>query len=228
MSKYLFDVVLVDFYGTIADGDREQVETTCRHLVRDYSLSLSAEDLAVKWGANFFAAADDSNHDRFRTLYECECISLRKTMRELSVECDPVPYADELQRYWANPALHSEAKEALASLPVPVCCLSNVDEADLRAAIAAHGLEFDGVVSSEQARSYKPDAKIFEYALEMMGSSPTRAIHVGDSLHSDILGAQALGISAVWLERDGRINDIGSATPDFTINSLSQVASLLD
>ena len=227
MSKYLFDVVFMDFFGTIADGDREQVETTCRHLVRDYGLSLSAQELAVKWGANFFAAADDSNHDRFQTLYQCECSSLRKTMLELSIECDPVPYADELQRYWANPPLHEDAKEAIASLPVPVCCLSNVDEDDLRAAIAAGGLEFAGVVSSEQARSYKPDPKIFEYALEMMGSSPARALHVGDSLHSDVGGAQSLGIAAVWLERDDRINDIGSATPDFTINSLSQVAALL-
>lgn len=227
MSKYLFDVVFMDFFGTIADGDRQQVETTCRHLVRDYDLSLSAEELAVKWGGNFFAAADDSNHDRFQTLYQCECISLKKTMRELGIECDPVPYADELRRYWANPPLHGDAKEAIASLPVPVCCLSNVDEADLQAAIAAHGLEFDGVVSSEQARSYKPDRKIFEYALEIMGFSPTQALHVGDSLHSDVGGAQLLGIAAVWLERDGRINDIGSATPDFTINSLSQVAALL-
>ncbi len=223
MIEQRYDIVFVDFFGTVADGDRHQVEHTCSHIVRDYRVAISASDLALRWGKQFFAEADHSNHHQFRTLYECECMSLRRTMRELGVECDPAPYADELRRYWRNPPLHGEAKEALSSLPLPVCCVSNVDEEDIRSAIAAHALRFDGVVSSERARSYKPDKRIFEYALRLMKVSAQRCLHVGDSLHSDVGGAQALGITTVWIERDGRISDIGSSKPDYTIKSLTEL-----
>ncbi len=223
MSSHRFDVLFIDFFGTIADGDRCQVESTCRRIVRDYDLSLSPAELSVRWGKCFFAASDQSNHDQFKTLYEVECVSLRQTMSELGVECDPIPYADELQQYWRNPPLHAEAKDALAALTVPVCCVSNADEADLHNAFSAHGLRFDGLVSSERARSYKPDPGIFQYAMKMMGVSPERCAHVGDSLHSDVLGAQQLGITGIWIERDGRISDIGDSQPDFTIKSLREL-----
>ncbi len=227
MSSHRFDVVFIDFFGTIADGDRCQVEATCRRIVRDYDLSLPAPEFAVLWGKRFFAVADQSNHDQFKTLYEIECVSLRQTMNELGVECDPIPYADELQQYWRNPPLHAEAKDVLAALAVPVCCVSNADEADLLEAFSAHGLRFDGIVSSERARSYKPDGRIFQYAMKMMGVSPERCVHVGDSLHSDIFGAQELGITGIWIERDGRISDIGDSKPDFTIKSLTELALFL-
>ncbi len=226
MSGHHFDVVFMDFFGTVADGDRYQVEQTSRHIVRDYGLSISGQELSLRWGRHFFAVADRSNHRDFKTLYECECVSLRQTMCDLGVDCDPRPYADELQRYWRNPPLHGEAKHALATLGVPVCCISNVDEADLQSAIAVHGLEFEGVVSSERARSYKPDARIFQYAMGLMGVGPDRCVHVGDSLHSDIGGAQALGIYTVWLRRDGRISDIGGSKPDLTINSLTELITM--
>lgn len=227
MKNQQFDVVFIDFFGTIADGDRGQVEATCRRIVSDHELSLPAPEFALRWGKRFFATADESNHDHFRTLYECECISLRETMEELGVECDPIPYADELQRYWRNPPLHAEAKDALEALTVPVCCVSNADEADLLDAFAAHGLRFDGLVSSERARSYKPDPGIFQYAMKMMGVSPDRCVHVGDSLHSDIRGAQELGITGVWIERDDRIGDIGDSKPDLTIKSLLELELFL-
>ena len=227
MSNQQCDAVLIVTFGTIADGDRCQVEATCRRIVSDHELSLPAPEFALRWGKRFFATADESNHDHFRTLYECECISLRETMKELGVECDPIPYADELQRYWRNPPLHAEAKDALATLPVPVCCVSNADEADLLEAISAHALCFDGLVSSERARSYKPHPGIFEYAMKMMGVSPERCVHVGDSLHSDVLGAQEIGMTSIWIERDGRISDIGDSQPDFTIQSLSELKSFL-
>lgn len=227
MSEHRFDVVLIDFFGTIADGDARQVELTCSHIVRDCGLAVSVSELSARWGKQFFAISDQSNHSEFRTLHECECVSLRRTLQELGVDCDPTPYADELQRYWCNPPLHGEAKDALASLPVPVCCVSNADEEDLQSAIEAHALKLDGLVSSERARSYKPDRAIFEYALKLMGAAPGRVLHVGDSLHSDVGGAQSLGIATAWIKRDGRISDIGTSRPDYTIGSLLELDSIV-
>ncbi len=219
--------ILMDFYGTVADGDRHQVERTCGHLVRDLGLPISAADFALRWGRRFFATVDGSNHDQFRTLRECEYISLRATLAEFEASCDVEPYVEELVRYWQSPPLHAEAKTALSDLTVPVCCVSNADDADVKAAIVAHGLHFDAVVSSEWARSYKPDSAIFERALDLLGVDPKHCMHVGDSLHSDVGGAQRLGIRTVWIERDGRISDIGNARPDFKIKSLLELRNIL-
>ena len=64
---------------------------------------------------------------------------------------------------------------------------------------------FEVVVAShdQRVRSAKPDAAIFEYALNAVGVSPEEAVHVGDSFEADIMGAHAAGIRAILLDRDG-------------------------
>jgi HAD superfamily hydrolase (TIGR01549 family) len=44
----------------------------------------------------------------------------------------------------------------------------------------------------------KPNAQIFEYALNALHVSPHETAMIGDSLSADVLGAQPLGIYAVW------------------------------
>ena len=43
----------------------------------------------------------------------------------------------------------------------------------------------------------KPDAAIFEAALDALGAEPSRALFVGDSLPRDMAGARALGMPHV-------------------------------
>jgi 2-haloalkanoic acid dehalogenase type II len=76
---------------------------------------------------------------------------------------------------------------------------------------------FDAVVSSAEARARKPDPAIFTVALEAAGCSAAEALHVGDTAEEDIAGAQAAGIRALLLDRDGNGD----------IESLSQIAEHL-
>jgi len=50
--------------------------------------------------------------------------------------------------------------------------------------------------------SPKPNAESFEIALDSLDATPERAIKVGDSLETDIAGANALGIASIWLSTD--------------------------
>lgn len=61
----------------------------------------------------------------------------------------------------------------------------------------------DAVVSSAVAGAAKPDARLFESALEAAGCRASEAIHVGDSLENDVAGATAAGIAALLLVRGG-------------------------
>ena len=46
----------------------------------------------------------------------------------------------------------------------------------------------------------KPDRRIFELALSALDTVPSQCAHVGDSLASDVLGAQAIGITPVHVD----------------------------
>lgn len=223
------DGLFIDFYGTIAAGDRDVVEQTCRRVVDHFSLPMDAAGLARRWGDRFFDAITRHNDGSFRTLFECECSSLLETLRGDVGEFDPAPFCEDLRTYWRRPPLHDDAREALtavAALPVPVCLVSNVDRDDVDAAIEHLGLRFDYVVTSEDARSYKPHGDIFKRALRDTGWRRERTLHVGDSLHSDVFGATEAGILGVWLNRPDRIHDIGRAEPAHTIHSLAELAAL--
>lgn len=212
--------MLIDFYGTVADGDRAVVERVCANLIARFDLDLAPPQLAERWGERFFAATELHNGDNYLTLFECECASLLETLEPLVGRFDPRPFVEALRAYWRQPPLHPEAREALAAVTVPTCCVSNADRAEMEQALRYHRLDFDYVVTSEDARSYKPDARIFRTALEQTAWRAENVLHVGDSLHADVFGAQRLGIGGVWVCRPNRIHDIGQTRARHTIRDL--------
>jgi len=222
-----FDALLIDFYGTISAGDREAVERTCRRIVATFDIPMSAQQFAILWGERFFQTIEESNHDAFRTLFECETVSLSDMLREYVGNVDPAPFVADLEAYWRDPPLHDDVLEFFEGLNLPIGCVSNADTIPLKTAIAKHGLHFDVVVTSEDARCYKPDPAIFKRAVDMLGVDPRRVLHVGDSLHSDVNGAAKLGITTMWLRRADRIHDIGVADPHHMVSTLDAIKHFL-
>lgn len=70
--------------------------------------------------------------------------------------------------------------------------------------IKALFLDFYGTLAQEDARSYKPRRELFDLALRRTGLQPGEVWHIGDSFSSDVRGAAAVGIPAVWLNRRGK------------------------
>ena len=73
----------------------------------------------------------------------------------------------------------------------------------------------------------KPDSRIFEVALEALAVERDAVWHVGDSLASDVTGARATGLTAVWLNRGGLSRAENEPEPDIEIRSLSDLVPLL-
>ncbi|HEV2723019.1 MAG TPA: HAD-IA family hydrolase [Thermoleophilaceae bacterium] len=80
----------------------------------------------------------------------------------------------------------------------------------------------DGVVSSAVVGSAKPSREIFRAALDVAGAGPGEALHVGDSLASDVAGARAAGLRAVLIARGGDAPEGVEA-----IRSLEELLSLI-
>jgi FMN phosphatase YigB (HAD superfamily) len=59
---------------------------------------------------------------------------------------------------------------------------------------------FDCVVTSEDAKAYKPNPRIYHAALKAMGAEPSRSLFVSDSA-LDLEGAAAVGMGTVHIAR---------------------------
>lgn len=61
----------------------------------------------------------------------------------------------------------------------------------------------DAVVSSAEVGLHKPDPRIFELACARLGVETSDAAHVGDHQYADIIGAEAVGMTPVLIDRHG-------------------------
>jgi putative hydrolase of the HAD superfamily len=108
----------------------------------------------------------------------------------------------------ADPALRG-----LRDRGVRLVAVSNWD-CSLRSVLERCGLGdlLDGVVTSAEAGARKPDPEIFKVALDLAGSEPEQAVHVGDTPEEDVAGARAAGIRPLLIDRSGDGGDIASLT----------------
>ncbi|CAM3650260.1 HAD family hydrolase [Kibdelosporangium persicum] len=61
---------------------------------------------------------------------------------------------------------------------------------------------FDAVVIAGEVGMAKPDPGIFHAACEDLHVKPANAVHIGDRLDLDAIGARNAGLHAVWLNRE--------------------------
>ena len=207
-------VVFFDFFATLIFWT-QPLHITIRKIADRYQLRLdwSAYDEAQTILTEAYEASKPTNNIRdtiFRQLDTC-CTFLRK----LGVREHVDQIAWEVLQY--EHALFSRNNATLYEDVLPT--LNQFQQTDLKMGIISNwdtplhamveelGLVpyFDVVVAShdQRVRSAKPDAAIFEYALNAVGVSPEEAVHVGDSFEADIIGAHSAGIRAILLDRDG-------------------------
>ena len=76
---------------------------------------------------------------------------------------------------------------------------------DLDAFVRHHALDVDAWVSSGVHGKVKPSPTIFRAVLELLEVPPEAAVMVGDSPEDDVAGAEAIGIRAFLLDREGKL-----------------------
>ncbi len=207
-------VVFFDFFATLIFWT-QPLRITIRKIADRYQLRLdwSAYDEARAILTEAYEASKPTNNIRdtiFRQLDAC-CAFLKKLgVRE---HVDQIAW-EVLQYEHAlfsrnNATLYEDVLPTLDRLQqtgLKMGIISNWDT-PLHAMVEELGLTpyFDVVVAShdQRVRSAKPDAAIFEYALNAVGASAKETVHVGDSFEADIIGAHAAGIRAILLDRDG-------------------------
>ncbi|MDZ7899931.1 MAG: YjjG family noncanonical pyrimidine nucleotidase [Arcicella sp.] len=85
---------------------------------------------------------------------------------------------------------------------------------------------FREIITSQNSGYKKPDARIFEYALQKVGASASECLMIGDSFQSDIVGATRAGIDAVFFNPEQRNQEI-SISPKYEIQDLDELRRIL-
>jgi putative hydrolase of the HAD superfamily len=72
---------------------------------------------------------------------------------------------------------------------------------------------------------WKPNPRVFQHALSKLNVAPEQAAFVGDNPREDVLGAQGVGMRAVW-QRSAEF-PLGDVHPDATIETLADLPAIL-
>lgn len=133
---------------------------------------------------------------------------------------------------WVHPVPGAaEGLALLAETGLPLVVVSNADgtvdqllaTSGLVQVGAGPGVELAAIMDSGAVGVAKPDPRIFQMALEVVGVAPERVLHVGDAYSYDVGGARAAGIHPVLV-------DPLDLRPDLDcdrIDSLAHIGSLL-
>jgi len=105
--------------------------------------------------------------------------------------------------------------------------ISNTDD-DLFAATARNlEVQFDDVITAQQAHAYKPSLAPFQLALARLGLAPANVLHAGQSVYHDVIPAKSLGMATVLVQRRGfGATRPAEAEPDLTVPDLQTLAAL--
>ena len=82
---------------------------------------------------------------------------------------------------------------------------------------------FDIIVSSDTVLKGKPDPTVFQQACLLVDVEIKNAIHIGDSLHDDALGAQQAGMHGIWIKRSNYTHQDAEYLKHPTFHNLDDV-----
>jgi HAD superfamily hydrolase (TIGR01509 family) len=224
----MYEGLLLDFYGTLVEEDTKVITRIVERIAQASPLAPQPADVAANWAHAFSSLCSTAYGKEFRLQRELELQSLHELLEQYAAPLDPEELSIELYEYWTRPHPLPGAREFLDQIRVPTCLVSNIDSQDLQDALATLGWNFDHVITSERSRSYKPRVEPFEAALALIECSPKAALHVGDSIGSDVKGAAAAGIAVAWINPGGRtLPEDFKAKPRFVVARVSELTSVL-
>jgi 2-haloacid dehalogenase len=122
-----------------------------------------------------------------------------------------VPYEDddceqlleEAKRFPAFPEV-PDALRRLKAGGYQIAIITNSDDDLIPHHLAAIGVDFDHVVTAEQAGAYKPRVQAFEHLFSVLPQSRDQITHVAQGWEYDIMPTKRFGIRRVWVNRYDR------------------------
>jgi 2-haloalkanoic acid dehalogenase type II len=219
MSKFAW--VTFDCYGTLIDWDTG-IRSFLHELLNRKGISADIESLHRRWEAIQFELIQQE----YRPYKEILRLSLEATLREFGISYEPEDgdaFAASMPTWKPFP----DVPKALSELKrfARIAIISNTDNDILRESVKLMGVEFDALITAEDAKVYKPSHRIFEFALQRLNELPERILHVAFGFKYDLAPAKQVGMKTCWLNRSSEPKPKG-VEPDFVVSTMEEVVRL--
>jgi 2-haloacid dehalogenase len=218
-------VLAFDIFGTTVDW-RTGVAQQVASIAAERSVALDAGALADQWRARYLPSmARVRTGERPWAYLDALHRESLDELLELHGVADAFdePARHELVRTWHRLPAWEDVAEGLQLLRrrYTVVALSNGGFALLVHLIKAARLGFDAIMSAENARTYKPDPRVYRLAAELLDVAPDQVMMV--AAHGwDLDGARSAGLRTAFVERPREKGPHGTA--DRAADTVSDVA----
>lgn len=138
---------------------------------------------------------------------------------------------DELMAAYLSLPAFDDALPALQALKghYPLYAFSNGSYPALEKVLGHNRLleQFDGLVSVDDLKTFKPDPAVYTYARRATGAWDKPLCLVSSNAW-DVIGARAAGLTAIWVQRDtNKVFEDWGIEPSAVIKSLSELRATL-
>ena len=226
-----FDTILWDVDGTLLDFGAAE-EAAIRSLFADFGLGVCTDAMLARYSEinrNYWRALERGEMTkpeiltrRFEDFFAAEGLS----------GPSPAEFNAAYQTRLGDTIVYCDGSDKLvASLrgKVRQYAVSNGTVAAQTRKLARSGFDrlMDGIFLSERIGWEKPAKEFFDAVFREIGEERRAgSIIVGDSLTSDIAGANRAGIKSCWYNPRGAENGT-NAKPDFEIKDLREILEIL-
>lgn len=216
------DAVLFDLDDTLCSYRR-----TSADLLRESFEAVGVEpffDVQAYYDA-YEAVVNDDDHDSMRELREHCFVRLADEhgySRDLAHEMVD-HFADSRDHTNVDPLPGAEAAVNALAADHALGVVTNGAPEMQRAKLSALDFEdrFQTVVFAGYDVPAKPEPDAYHRALDDLGVAADRAVHVGNSLQTDVTGAHNAGVRSAWLADGSTPNP----EPHYTIERLDELAT---
>jgi 2-haloacid dehalogenase len=203
-----------DCFGTLIDW-RHGIQTTGELLFPGHGSQFLDAYIALE-----AAVESEGSFKRYRAVLT---ETTRRAARQLELELKPDDATALVSTipYWppfddVGPALSELRKEGWK-----FALLTNCDRDIIALTQRRLPASFDAVVTAEDVSAYKPSPAHFRLFQSTFGSSAGAWIHVAQSYFHDIRPTHELGISRIWVNRQGEKDDPSIA--DAVVRGLAEL-----
>lgn len=226
--------ILFDFYGTLVDIETDEYDENAwdvvSHFLRYRGSCTSSETIHERYIHYVNEALQGSSE----TYPDVDVVPIfRRVMDEAGVRDDNGLATTVAQLFRSRtvknlapfPDAHATLEEL--SKKFSLALVTDSQEPYILAELGQTGLDhfFRTVVISSRYGYRKPDPRLMQTALELLGIAAADAVYVGDSWARDVEGAKAVGMDAIWVRRE---KSAARAVDEPHVHSIHHLAELKD
>ncbi|HSY92601.1 MAG TPA: haloacid dehalogenase type II [Candidatus Binatus sp.] len=221
-----FEILTFDCYGTLIDWEAG-ILAALHRILSAHEKKLDDAALLKLYG-DFEQRYEQGKFQPYRKVLESVVRQFGKELRFEPTAAEARSLPDSLSTWKPWPDTVAALRQLKARHRLAI--LSNVDDDLFASTRPKLEVDFDEVITAQQAKAYKPSLKLFELALSRIHAPAHRVLHVGQSIFHDVIPAQALGLATVWVNRPSANPGVGAvkpaeAKPDLTVTSLEELAA---